>query len=208
MKRIFDIVSSILTLLLLWPFMLMISIAIATESKGGIIYRQLRVGRYDCDFVLFKFRTMFVNSDKEELLTVGNRDARITRTGYYLRKYKLDELPQLFNIIRGDMSVVGPRPEVRKYVSLYSDEEKGVLVIRPGLTDYASLAYINENEILAAAADPEQAYIQKVMPEKLRLNLQYIKNQSFMEDMKLIFKTLGSIIKFLHYRCKTNMYPL
>jgi lipopolysaccharide/colanic/teichoic acid biosynthesis glycosyltransferase len=194
-KRFFDIVSSALMLLLLWPFMLIIGVAIAMESKGGIIYRQLRVGRYDCDFVLFKFRTMFINSDKEELLTVGNRDARITKTGYWLRKYKLDELPQLFNIIKGDMCVVGPRPEVRKYVSLYSDEEKGVLMVRPGLTDYASLAYINENEILAAAADPEQAYIQKVMPEKLKLNMQYIKNQSFTEDIRLIFKTLGSIIK-------------
>jgi lipopolysaccharide/colanic/teichoic acid biosynthesis glycosyltransferase len=138
---------------------------------------------------------MFINSDKNGLLTVGNRDIRITKVGYYLRKYKLDELPQFFNIIRGDMSVVGPRPEVRKYVSLYSGEEKGVLVVRPGLTDYASLAYINESEILAAATDPEQAYVQKVMPEKLQLNLQYIENQSLIEDIRLIIKTLGSIIK-------------
>ena len=195
MKRIFDIVSCVLLLLIVLPFMLIIGVVIVIDSRGGIIYRQQRVGQNDRDFVLFKFRTMLVNSDKNSLLTVGNRDARITKIGYFLRKYKLDELPQFFNIIKGDMSVVGPRPEVRKYVSLYSDEEKKVLTVRPGLTDYASLAYINENEILAAAAKPEQTYIQKVMPEKLQLNLKYIENQSFMEDIKLIFKTIAFIAR-------------
>jgi lipopolysaccharide/colanic/teichoic acid biosynthesis glycosyltransferase len=195
MKRIFDVISSVLLLLIVWPFMLIIGVAIIIESRGGFIYKQQRVGRNNCDFVLFKFRTMFINSDTNGLLTVGNRDARVTKIGYYLRKYKLDELPQFFNIIEGDMSVVGPRPEVRKYVVLYSDEEKKVLTVRPGLTDYASLAYINENEILAAATDPEQAYIQQVMPEKLQLNLKYIENQSFTEDIKLIFKTLVSIVR-------------
>jgi len=175
--------------------MLIISLAIAIESKGGVIYKQQRVGRNNRDFVLFKFRTMFTDSDKRGLLTVGNRDTRITKTGYYLRKYKLDELPQLFNIIGGSMSVVGPRPEVRKYVELYSDTEKKVLTVRPGLTDYASLAYINENEVLAAATNPEQTYIHTVMPEKLQLNLKYIEKQSFMEDIRLIFKTLISIIR-------------
>jgi lipopolysaccharide/colanic/teichoic acid biosynthesis glycosyltransferase len=195
MKRVFDILSCVLLLLIVLPFMLIIGVAIIIESKGGIIYKQQRVGRNGRDFVLFKFRTMFADSDKRGLLTVGNRDARITKIGYYLRKYKLDELPQLFNIIKGDMSVVGPRPEVRKYTELYSDEEKKVLSVRPGLTDYASLAYINENEILAATDNPEQAYIQKVMPEKLRLNLKYIENQSFTEDIRLIFKTLVSIVR-------------
>ena len=194
MKRIFDIVSCVLLLLIVLPFMLIIGMAIAINSRGGIIYKQQRVGQNDRDFVLYKFRTMLPNSDKDSLLTVSNRDVRITKIGYFLRKYKLDELPQLFNIIKGDMSVVGPRPEVRKYVSLYSDEEKKVFTVRPGLTDYASLAYINENEILAATAEPEQTYIQKVMPEKLQLNLKYIENQSFTEDIKLIFKTLAFIV--------------
>ncbi len=194
MKRTFDIVASLVVCVILLPFYLIIALAIVLESKGGIIYRQKRVGKNNRDFNLLKFRTMKVHSDKNGLLTVGDKDNRITRVGYFLRKYKLDELPQLFNILKGEMSVVGPRPEVRKYVELYDEHQKQVLQVLPGLTDYASLTYISESEILAQSDHPEQTYIDEIMPRKIELNLKYIQNQSSMEDLRIIFKTIFSIL--------------
>lgn len=195
MKRAFDIVSCTLAVLLLFPFGLLIALCIVCGSKGGVFYRQTRVGRGGKDFKLLKFRTMRPNADRQGLLiTVGN-DQRITRIGKFLRKYKIDELPQLLNIIKGDMSVVGPRPEVRRYVELYDERQRRVLTVRPGLTDYASLKYISESELLAKSDDPEKTYIEEIMPAKLELNLQYIDNQSLKEDFKLILKTLFSIFR-------------
>ncbi len=160
-----------------------------------ILYFQTRVGKNNKDFKLYKFRTMHLNADKEGLLTVGGRDPRVTSIGYYLRKYKLDELPQLFNVLFGTMSLVGPRPEVRKYVDLYSKEQQLVLSVKPGITDYASLEYINENELLANAINPEQTYIDEIMPAKLKLNARYIEQQGFFVDLKIILNTINKIFK-------------
>lgn len=193
MKRIIDIFASAFMLILLFPFGLVIALLIASDSRGGVFYRQSRVGRYNRDFTLYKFRTMRTDADRLGLLTVGARDPRVTRVGYYLRKYKIDELPQLLNILSGDMSFVGPRPEVRKYVDLYNDEQKKVLSVRPGLTDYASIAYINENEILEKANDKEQTYINEIMPEKIKLNMKFIQNPSLYQYFKIIFLTIKSI---------------
>ncbi len=194
-KRTFDIVASLIVILLCTPFFIIICLLVYTTSKGGIFYRQIRVGRFGKDFLLLKFRTMYVGADRRGLLTIGMQDSRITPVGYYLRKYKLDELPQLLNIIKGDMSVVGPRPEVRKFVDLYTAEELKVLQVRPGLTDLASLVYIDENKVLAQYDDAEKAYIEIVMPHKLQLNLEYIKKQSFLYDLKIIFKTISRLFK-------------
>lgn len=193
MKRIIDIFASAFMLILLFPFGLVIALLIACDSRGGVFYRQSRVGRYNRDFTLYKFRTMRTDADRLGLLTVGARDPRVTRVGYYLRKYKIDELPQLLNILSGDMSFVGPRPEVRKYVDLYNNEQKKVLSVRPGLTDYASIAYINENEILEKANDKEQTYINEIMPEKIKLNMKFIQNPSLYQYFKIIFLTIKSI---------------
>ncbi len=193
MKRIFDLVFSLAGLIILSPLFLLLSLLILLDSKGGVFFRQNRVGKDNRDFQLIKFRTMRSGSDKKGLLTVGDRDSRITRSGYFLRKSKLDELPQLSNILKGDMSFVGPRPEVRKYVVLYDEEQQKVLSVRPGLTDYASIEYINESEILAASADPEKTYIEKIMPAKLKLNAKYIREQSFSTDMKIIAKTIARL---------------
>ncbi|MBY2897903.1 glycosyl transferase [Bacteroides fragilis] len=195
MIRFFDIVFSLLGILLLSPVFLFLYIAICLESKGGGFYKQLRVGRYGRDFYVYKFRSMRVGSDKKGLITVGGRDPRITRTGYFIRKYKLDELPQLFNVLKGDMSLVGPRPEVRKYVDLYTDDQKKVLSVRPGITDYASIEYVDENTILGKASDPDKAYIEQIMPDKIRYNMKYICNRSVKEYFKIIFLTFWSIIR-------------
>lgn len=194
MKRLLDIFSSAWVLLLLLPFWLLIALAIVLESRGGVFYRQVRVGKDNKDFQLYKFRTMRTGSDQKGLLTVGERDSRITRVGYFLRKYKIDEFPQLLNVLKGDMSIVGPRPEVRKYVDMYTPEQMRVLSVRPGLTDIASIQYVHENELLAASDDPEKTYIEEVMPAKLELNLQYIDNQSVLGDIKLIWKTFTAIL--------------
>ena len=193
MKRFLDVTLSILALITLSPLLVLFSLIIWLTSPGGVIYRQIRVGKDDRDFKLLKFRTMTANSDKQGLLTIGSRDPRITKFGYLLRKSKLDELPQLINIIRGDMSIVGPRPEVRKYVALYNEDQCKILSVRPGLTDYASLAYFNENDILTSAEDPEETYIKEIMPHKIELNLQYIKNQSTKEDLRIIGRTIALI---------------
>lgn len=195
MKRLFDVLACSLALIVLLPLELGIALCIVLDSRGGVLYRQNRVGKDDKDFSLLKFRTMRPRADQNgPLITVG-ADDRITRSGRFLRKYKLDELPQLFNIVKGDMSIVGPRPEVRKYVDLYSERQRKVLSVRPGLTDYASIEYISESELLAQSPDPEKTYVEEIMPAKLELNLKYIENQSLMEDIKLIFKTLTAILK-------------
>lgn len=195
MKRLLDILSSALVLLILLPFWLIIAMAIVLESRGGVFYRQIRVGKDNKDFYLYKFRTMRTGSDQKGLLTVGERDSRITRVGYFLRKYKIDEFPQLLNVLKGDMSIVGPRPEVRKYVDMYTPEQMRVLSVRPGLTDLASIQYVHENELLAASDNPEKTYIEEVMPAKLALNLQYIDSQSVLGDIKLICKTFAAILR-------------
>ncbi len=195
LKRLFDLTASFFGLLLLSPLFLFLALWIVLDSRGGVFYRQARVGRYGKDFRLWKFRTMRPDSDKKGLLTVGGRDPRVTRAGYFLRKYKLDELPQLLNVLTGDMSLVGPRPEVRKYVDIYTPEQLRVLDARPGITDYASIEYSNENDLLAKSPDPEKTYIEEVMPAKLRLNMKYIEEKSFGTDVKLIFRTIGKILR-------------
>jgi lipopolysaccharide/colanic/teichoic acid biosynthesis glycosyltransferase len=192
-KRLFDIVFSLIGLLILFPFLLLIAILVITDSRGGFFYFQRRVGKNNVDFSLLKFRTMKTGAEKQGLLTVGSKDSRITRIGYYLRKYKLDELPQLLNVLLGDMSLVGPRPEVRKYVDMYTKEQQHVLSVRPGITDYASIAFSNESELLGKSADPEKFYIEEVMPQKLNLNLVYIKNKSVFKDIGIIFQTIIKI---------------
>lgn len=194
MKRIFDVVASGLGLLVLSPFFLLLAVWIKLDSAGPVFYRQVRVGRYNRNFRLFKFRSMRVGSDKKGLITVGGRDPRVTRSGYFIRKYKLDELPQLINVLLGDMSLVGPRPEVRKYVEMYTSKQLHVLDVRPGITDMASIRYRNENELLAEAEDPEAYYIREIMPDKLKINLEYVAKHSFWLDMKLIFKTITEVV--------------
>jgi lipopolysaccharide/colanic/teichoic acid biosynthesis glycosyltransferase len=194
LKRSFDCIASAIGLLLLSPVLLLTSLIIALDSKGGVFYTQLRVGKNNVDFGLFKFRTMRPQSDGKGLLTVGARDPRITTVGYYLRKYKLDELPQLLNVLLGDMSLVGPRPEVRKYVAMYTTEQLEVLSVRPGITDLASIAYFDENEILGKSSTPNEDYINIIMPAKLALNLQYIRQQGSVTDIKIILRTLLKIV--------------
>lgn len=195
LKRIFDIFFSCIGLVILLPFFIIIGLLLVIDSPGGVFYKQARVGKNNIDFYLFKFRSMRTGADKKGLLTVGGRDSRITRMGYFIRKYKIDELPQLLNVFLGDMSLVGPRPEVRKYVDLYNEKQKQVLSVKPGITDYASIEYSNENELLGKAENPEQVYIDEIMPAKLKLNLKYIDEQGISTDLKIIFKTIGKIIK-------------
>lgn len=194
MKRFLDLLVSLLFFIIFSPLFFIFIIVIIIDSRGNAIYRQPRVGKDNKDFMLYKFRTMKSNSDQNGLLTIGNNDPRITKFGYFLRKYKLDEFPQLINIIKGEMSIVGPRPEVRKYVNYYNKEQMKVLSVRPGLTDYASIAYINENDILALIDDPEKKYIEEIMPHKITLNMQYIENLSIKEDIRIIFITLRKIM--------------
>ena len=195
MIRIFDIVFSFVGILICLPLFIIIYLLIVVESKGGGFYIQKRVGRNNIDFSLYKFRSMRVGSDKKGLITIGGKDPRMTRIGYFIRRFKLDELPQLFNVFIGDMSLVGPRPEVRKYVDLYTNEQQKVLCIRPGITDYASIEYVDENEILGLAIDPEKVYIEEIMPTKIRLNMKYIQQQTVKEYFHIIFLTFWSIIK-------------
>ena len=194
MKRLLDITASGLGLLVLSPLFLIVAIWIKADSRGPVFYRQVRVGRGNKDFRLFKFRTMRVGSDKKGLITVGGHDPRVTRSGYFIRKYKIDELPQLINVFKGDMSLVGPRPEVRKYVDLYTPEQLHVLDVRPGITDMASIRYRNENELLEQAADPESYYRDVVMQDKLRINLEYVADHSFFKDIRIIFQTFKAVI--------------
>ena len=193
MKRVFDIFCSFFGLLLLSPLLLIVALLVVTTSRGGVFYRQVRVGKDFRNFKILKFRSMRPDSDKKGLLTVGSKDNRVTKVGYFIRKYKIDELPQLINVLVGDMSFVGPRPEVPKYVEMYNVEQRKVLSVRPGITDYASIEYRNENDILAKSDNPEQTYIDEVMLAKLKLNLQYINDMSFATDLKIIFRTFFKI---------------
>ncbi|MBL0316863.1 MAG: sugar transferase [Flavobacteriales bacterium] len=193
MKRMFDIFFSACMLLVLLPLFLVIALSIVLDSRGGVFFGQIRVGKNERAFKLWKFRTMRPGSEKKGQLTVGARDNRITKTGYVLRKYKMDELPQLWNVFVGEMSMVGPRPEVPRYVEMYSAEQKKVLSIKPGITDYASLLYFSESELLAQSADPERTYVDEVMPAKLKLNLEYVKDHTFANDLKIIGKTISRI---------------
>ena len=194
MKRLFDIFASGLGLLFLSPLFLVLAIWIKLDSSGPVFYRQMRVGRHNKDFRIYKFRSMKVGADKQGLITVGGHDPRITRSGYFIRKYKLDEFPQLINVFVGDMSLVGPRPEVRKYVDMYTPEQMHVLDVRPGVTSLASIRYRNENELLDKAENPDQFYIDVVMQDKLAIDLEYVKNASFWYDIKLIFQTFWEIV--------------
>ena len=195
MKRIFDIVTSSVILLIFFPVGILISLAITMESRGGVFYRQERIGRYGIPFKVFKFRTMKVDSEKLGTLTVGMKDNRITAVGVFLRKLKLDEFPQFINVLVGQMSIVGPRPEVKEYVDLYSEEQRKVLDVKPGITDYASLEYFKENELLGKSGNPRQTYIDEIMPAKLELNKKYLANPTIMEDIKIMWKTFLKMVK-------------
>lgn len=190
MKRLFDIVCSFFGLVFLSWLFVFVALWLGLSSRGGVFYRQRRVGRCNRDFTIYKFRSMRVNSDRQGLLTIGGRDGRITKAGVFIRKYKLDELPQLFNVLRGDMSFVGPRPEVRKYVELYTEEQKKVLTVRPGITSLSSIKYRNENEILSRSDNPEQYYIDVIMQDKLAIELDYLEQRSLLTDIKVIFQTI------------------
>ncbi len=195
LKRTFDILSSLAVLVVGAPAFVVIAVLIVFDSKGGVFFKQIRVGKDEKPFGLYKFRTMQTDAEAKGQITVGGRDPRITKVGYWLRKFKIDEFPQLINVLVGDMSIVGPRPEVPKYVALYTTKQKKVLSVKPGLTDFASLEYINENEILGKSDNPEETYINEIMPEKLDLNLKYIEQQNFLLDLKLIGKTVAKLFK-------------
>ena len=194
LKRIFDITLSLFGLIILLPFMLIIAILIKIDSKGPVFFKQIRVTKNGKEFKIFKYRTMRVGSDKYSQITVG-KDGRITKIGSFLRKYKLDEIPQLINVLIGDMSLVGPRPEVPKYVALYTDEQKEILKVRAGITDYASIEFSDENDLLASEEDPEKAYIEKIMPKKIELNKKYLSKISILTDIKIILLTIKKILK-------------
>ena len=193
--RLSDIVLSLLGLLFLLPIFLILAVWIKFDSQGSIFFRQIRVGKDGRDFRIYKFRTMIVNAEKMGIITIGERDPRITNSGYFLRKYKLDELPQLINVLKGEMSFVGPRPEVRKYVEMYNQEQLKILTVKPGITDYASIEYINEDEILGKSLNPEKTYIEEIMPQKIKYNMKYINNKTVIEYFKIIFLTIIKIIK-------------
>lgn len=195
MIRFFDILFSIIGLVLLSPLFTVLYLLIRIESQGGGFYSQERIGKNGKPFKLFKFRSMRIGSDKKGLITIGEKDNRITKTGFILRKYKLDELPQLWNVFIGDMSLVGPRPEVKKYTDLYTEEQKQVLQVRPGITDWASIKYVDENKILGESKDPDDAYVNLIMPNKIKLNMVYIRHQTLGEYFKIIFTTFKEIVR-------------
>jgi lipopolysaccharide/colanic/teichoic acid biosynthesis glycosyltransferase len=193
MKRVFDITVAFVLMIIAIPLFVGMIIWIWIDAGLPVFFSQERVGKNEVNFRLHKFRTMKRASEKAGQLTVGSRDSRITKSGYYLRKYKMDELPQLWNVIKGDMSLVGPRPEVPKYVSMYTEQQKKVLSVKPGITDHASLLYFSESELLAASNNPEETYIREVMPKKLQLNLEYINNQTIKKDFQILVKTISKI---------------
>jgi lipopolysaccharide/colanic/teichoic acid biosynthesis glycosyltransferase len=194
MKRIFDIFLSISVLILFLPIGIILSLWIMLESRGGIFYKQERIGLLGKPFMILKFRSMRINADKAGKLTVGMRDPRITKSGYFLRKFKLDEFPQFLNVLIGDMSIVGPRPEVQEYVSLYTDEQRKILNVKPGITDFASIEYFNENELLGNSSDPQKTYIEEIMPAKIALNMKYIHRPTLSQDLKIMWMTFLKII--------------
>jgi len=194
LKRLFDTVFSFIGLVVFLPLMATIVILIRKEDGGPIFYRGIRIGRYGKLFKIFKFRTMVVNAEKLGGPSTADDDPRITKTGKFLRKYKLDELPQLINVLKGEMSFVGPRPEVQYYVDMFTKEEKAILNVRPGITDWASLWNPDEGAILKGSKDPEKAYMEKIRPRKLKMQLKYVREQSFWIDLKIIFLTLKTIM--------------
>lgn len=194
MKRLFDIWVSLIILLIFLPFGIILGIWIAIESSGGVFYLQERIGKNGKPFQMYKFRSMRKDADKSGKLTVGMRDPRITRSGYFIRKYKFDEFPQFINVLKGDMSIVGPRPEVKEYADLYTMEQRRVLRVRPGITDNASVEYFRENELLAASDDPNRTYIEEIMPAKIRLNMKYIENPTLAKDIRIMWRTFRKMI--------------
>jgi lipopolysaccharide/colanic/teichoic acid biosynthesis glycosyltransferase len=194
MKRLFDILFSLFILLFFLPFGIVLSVLIILESKGGVFYKQERIGKNGIPFYLLKFRSMRTDADKLGKLTVGMRDPRITRIGYFIRKFKLDEFPQFINVLKGEMSIVGPRPDVKEFVDLYTAEQRTILLVKPGITDYASLEYFEESDLLAKSSDPEKTYIEEIMPAKIRLNQKYIANSTLFVDLKIIFLTAKRIL--------------
>jgi lipopolysaccharide/colanic/teichoic acid biosynthesis glycosyltransferase len=195
LKRITDIILSGFAIVLLSPVLLVISLLVFLSSRGPVFFLQSRIGKNGKEFRLIKFRTMRPKAETTGLLTIGSRDPRVTRVGFHLRKYKLDELPQLFNVLAGSMSLVGPRPEVPKYVSMYTAEQRKVLSVRPGITDYASIRYFQESDLLARSSDPEKTYVQEIMPAKLALNIKYIEEAGFITDLKILFSTVARIFR-------------
>ena len=191
--RFFDIVISLLCLVVLLPVLAVIVVLIKITSKGPVVFAQQRVGKNNKDFRFYKFRTMYVNNAEKNFLTIGERDKRITPVGVFLRRFKLDELPQLYNVLNNEMSLVGPRPEVRKYVNLYTDTQKEMLNLKPGITDYASIAFVNESALLAKHKDAEAYYIKEIMPLKIELNRKYAEDKSLKNYFTIIFKTFFSI---------------
>lgn len=194
LKRLFDIIFSFIGLVLLSPVFLIMAIWIKSDSKGPVFYKQIRVGKNGKEFSLYKFRSMHIGSDRKGLLTIGGKDPRVTNSGYFIRKFKLDEFPQLINVFFGEMSIVGPRPEVPKYVALYNKEQRMVLTVRPGISDYSSIRFSNENELLEKAEKPEEFYISEIMPEKLLMNLEYIRNNNLWIDVRIILMTFKKLI--------------
>ena len=195
MKRLFDVIASWLGLIVLSPLFLILAIWIKLDSKGPVFYRQVRVGYKNKEFRIFKFRSMRVGADKGSLVTIGGHDPRVTCSGYFIRKFKFDELPQLINVFVGDMSLVGPRPEVRHYVDYWTPGQMHVLDVKPGITDPASIKFRNENELMEKAEDPEKYYIEVIMQEKIKLYLEYVEKHNFWYDLGLIFKTFWVIVK-------------
>jgi len=195
MKRLFDIVFSLLGLMLTTPILLILAILIKREDGGPVFYRGVRVGLHGNPFRIFKFRTMVVNAEKIGGSSTADDDPRITKIGKFIRKYKLDELPQLINVLKGEMSFVGPRPEVQHYVNMYTNEEKAILNVKPGITDWASMWNSDEGAILAGSTDAEKTYMEKIRPEKIRLQLKYVKERSFWVDVIIVFQTLFKLIK-------------
>jgi len=194
MIRFFDLIISLALIIILFPFFIVIGILVNISSNGPIFFLQKRVGLNNVDFTLFKFRTMYLDSDKTSLLTIGGKDKRITPIGYFLRNYKIDELPQLINVLIGQMSLVGPRPEVRKYVNMYDDSEKEVLSIKPGITDWASIIFRNENELMKKSSNPELYYVDVILPQKIELNNIYVRRKNLVEYFKILFVTILKII--------------
>lgn len=194
MKRALDIIIALIVLFLFLPFGIVISLFILLESKGDVFYKQERIGLYGKPFGLLKFRSMRPDSDKLGQLTVGERDPRVTNIGHFIRKYKLDEFPQFINVLIGEMSIIGPRPEVKKYVDLYTDEQRTILNVKPGITDYASIEYFDESRLLGESENPEQTYIQEIMPAKLILNQKYLANPNVLHDVKIMWLTFKKII--------------
>lgn len=194
-KRFFDIVLSIIALIVLLPALLITALLIKFDSQGPVLFKQTRVGRNGREFKIFKFRTMIMDAEKLGMQITVGKDRRITDIGRFLRKYKIDELLQLINVLKGDMSFIGPRPEVPKYVSLYTEDQKSILKVRPGISDYASIEYKDENDILALSENPEETYIEDIMPRKINLNMKYIKKISLLEDIKIIIKTIAAVLR-------------